>query len=311
MEPQTGLLFHANVAFHAVDEKGENEGKFVVTGVNLKDKTVTVRPYADINGRKNVVKLSALNHGITTFAFDENSEAKELAVKMEADAANKANNITDYKQLSELPSKVLHASHGAIQKQLKDGAKSYNITFPSSDIPMVNRENGGTELVKNYSIRNKLDSHDFLLPTDEAKKKLEDAWLNEERNARFGTTFISTGRRGSSSHAIRGYQNADYNNKQRNPWSEHIATANGEKHSYYEDEYGASTPSIKALRQRFKREQIDRAKKAGTLNETIDHLAPLGAIQDKVKGYGARLSCQKALAILWARHVTWVFWEIS
>nr|WP_281720019.1 SNF2-related protein [Nitrosomonas nitrosa] len=308
MEPQTGQVFHANVAFHAVDEKGESEGKFVVTGVNLKVKTVTVRPYADINGRKKIVKLSALNHGITPFAFDADSEAKELAAKMESDAANKANNITDYKQLAELPSRVLHASHDAIQKQLKDGAKSYNITFPSSDIPMVSRENGGIELVKNYSIRNKLDSHDFLLPTDEAKKKLEDAWLNEERNARFGTTFISTGRRGSSSqtHAVKEYQNADYSNKQRNPWSEHIAAANGEKHSYYEDEYGTSTPSIKALRERFKREQIERAKKADTLNETIDHLAPLGVIQDKVKGYGAKVKLpKKALAILWAKARHW------
>lgn len=305
MEPKTGLVLHANVAFHAVDEKGENEGKFVVTGVNLKEKTVTVRPYADINGRKKAVKLSDLNHGIKPFAFNEDSEAKELAAKMESDAANKANNITDYKQLSELPSRVLRESHDAIQQQLKEGARSYKISFHAGKVPMVHRESGGIDLVNNYSIRDKLDSHDFLLPTDDARKKLADAWLDEERNVRFGTTFVKTGRRGSSSsqtHAVREYQNADYSSKQHNPWSEHVASANGEKHSYYEDEYGASTPSIKALRERLKKEQIDRAKKATTLTDTINILAPLGAVQDKVKGYGAKVKLpRKALAILWAK----------
>lgn len=300
--PQSGHVFHAGVAFSAIDENGRNEGKFVVTGINLKNRSVSVRGYADIDGRKRTVKLADLNHGIVLFSFSEDDEAKEVAVKLSARAADEVNNIKDYKQIIGLPSKVLIESYDSIQRQLKEGAKSYKVTFPSGKIPMTNRENGNLELVNNYSIRDKLESHDFLLPTDESKKKMEDAWLDEERNIKFGTTVISSGRRGRSSsqtHAIKEYRGADYRNKKVNPLSEHVAAVNGESFSPYD---GSGSETLNTLKTRLHKEQIDRAKKATTLNETIDHLAPLGAIQNYASGYGARVKLpKKSLAIIWAK----------
>lgn len=302
MEPQTGHVFHAGFAFHAVDNDGKEEGKFVVTGVNLKDRTVSVRGYADIGGSKRTVKLADLKHGITPFAFSEEDEAKAVSAKIEAKVAEGLSDIKDYKQLAGIPSNVLTTSGAAIQAQLKEGARNYKLSIPNGKLPMINKESGAFDLVDHYSVRDKLDTHDFVLPTDENKKRLEDAWMDQERNVRFGTEILTSGRKRSGSgqtHAVKEYRGASYNEKKVNPLSSHVAIVNGESFSQYG---GDTARSIKALNDRFHREQIERAKKAKTLNQAIEEVAPLGAIQDYTRGYGARVKLpKKALAILWAK----------
>lgn len=304
MEPQSGNVFHAGFAFHAVNEGGEKEGQFVVTGVNLKDRTVSVRGYADIDGRKRTVKLADLKHGITPFAFSEEDEAKAVSIKIEERAAAGLSDIKDYKQLVGIPSNVLTASGAAIQAQLKEGAKNYKLSIPNGKLPMINKESGAFDLVDHYSVRDKLDTHDFVLPTDENKKRLEDAWMDQERNIKFGTeAFTSSRKRGSNSsgvtHAIKEYRGASFGDKKVNPFSSHVASTNGESFSYYDER---TSKSVKALKDRFHKEQVERAKKAKTLNQTIDEVAPLGVVQDYTKGHGAHVKLpKKALAILWAK----------
>ena len=304
IEPTSGAVFHAGAAFEAVDKSGAPEGKYVVTGVNVKAGTVTVRGYADLDGRKRTLKVDELKHGVTPFAFDGDAEAAEVGAKMESQAADQANSITDYKQLASIPAKVLSASYDSIQRQLKEGAKSYKMTFPHGQIPMVNRETGGLDLVEHYSLREKVDTHDFLMPTEDGRKRMEDAWLAEERGVRFGTRTQTHGRRGSQTKTLasKKYPGARYDANHINPWSQHVAEANGETFSHYESTYGSEPSSIKALRNRLQSEQIESAKRAKTLSETIDRIAPTGRLNDPSGGYGSSVTMPKrAIAVAWAK----------
>ena len=304
IQPETGEAFHAGVAFSAVDGEGKDEGKFVVTGVNLRAGTVTVRPYAaTTGGRSKSVKLADLAHGVTKFKFDADEEAKTVAAELERAAAENLNNIKSYDDVMKMPPSVLAAAHDSIQKQLKEGAKTYKVNFSAvGKIPMINRETGQISLVESYSHRDKGETHDYLLPTEENKAKIEQAWKDAERGAKFGTGSVSTGRRGnakSKTVAEKHFPGASLDNKSRNPWSDLYSKLNGGQGVGY---YGDDTPQIRELRERFNAEQLERVKKAPTFKDALAEAMPLGKVSDRDAGYSAAVALPKrALAMLWAK----------
>ena len=304
IQPETGEAFHAGVAFHAKADDGADEGKFVVTGVNLRGGTVTVRPYASTtSGRSKTVKLADLAHGVTQFKFDADEEGRQVAAELERAAADKVNNISAYEDVMKMPPAVLTAAHDSIQQQLKEGAKSHKVRSSTvGNIPMINKETGDLKMADWYQVGDLGATHDFLLPTEEAKAKVEQAWKDAERGVKFSTGTVTTGRRGNTKYATtaeKKYPGADYNNKSLNPFSDLYSKLKGGKGVGY---YGDDTPELRELRQRFEAEQMDRIKRAKTFKEALTEAMPMGKVSDKDAGYSAKVALPKrALAMLWAK----------
>ena len=303
IQPETGQAFHAGVAFHAKADDGTDEGKFVVTGVNLRAGTVTVRKYASTDGgRQKTVALKNLAHGITPFKFDADEEAKTVAAELERAASEKVNNITSFEDVMSMPPSVLAAAHDSLQKQLKEGAKTYKVRFPYGKVAMINRETGELKMAESYEHPKLGDTHDYLLPTEENRKKIEQAWKDAERGASFGTGTLTSGRRGNTKYqttAEKHFPGASYTEKNRNPWSDLYSKMNGGKGVSY---YGDEPAELRELRQRFEAEQMERVKRAKTFKEALTEAMPLGQVTDKMGGHNATVRFPKrALAMLWAR----------
>lgn len=303
IQPETGEAFHAGVAFEAVADDGTNEGKFVVTGVNLRGGTVTVRPYASTTGgRSKTVALKDLAHGVTPFKFDADAEAKEVAEHLERAAADRVNNIAHWDDLKTMPSAVLEASNESIQRQLFKGAKDYSVRFPYGDIPMINKETGKVERVSQYSVKDKEATHDFLLPTDANKEKVIQAWAEEERTKRYGqTTYQKRKNSRTEWKNVVQYPNADYNSKSRNPMTSILEGMSPPKDPVASS-LGRESPLVKEARERFEREQLERVRRAPSFKEALAEAVPLTSFSE----YGSTDSAypiyhKRALAMLWAR----------
>jgi SNF2 family DNA or RNA helicase/predicted RNA methylase len=302
IQAQTGQPFHAGVAFSAVADDGTQEGKFVVTGVNLRGGTVTVRPYASVTGGTKTVELAKLAHGVTPFQFDGEAEGKEVAAALEKAAGEKLNNIESFDDVMKMPAAVLERAHDSIQAQLKAGAKSHKVRFPGDKVPMINRETGQPEMVENWNHSSRHDTHDYLLPTEANRQKVAQAWMAAERGAKFGTGTLTTGRKSSQKHstvAEKQFPGTAYGEKSRNPWANLHSKLNGGVGVGYS---GDDTPQIKQLRDRFNAEQSERVKRAKTFKEALTEAMPLGQVSDKNAGYSAAVKLPKrVLAMLWAK----------
>jgi len=298
IQPQTGEPYHAGVAFHAVADDGVDEGKFVVTGVNLRAGTVSVRPYASTTGGgQKTVALEKLAHGVTAFQFDAEAEGREVAAEMERRAADRVNNIAHWDDLKTMPSAALEAANGSIQRQLFQGAKDYSVRFPYGDIPMINKETGKIEHVSQYSAKEKEATHDFLLPTDANKDKAIQAWMDEERTKKYGQTSFQ--KRKNSRTEWRNsveYPGADYNNRSRNPMTS-VLNDMSEK-----TQAGGDSSLVKQAKERFAKEQLARVRRAPTFKDALAEAVSLSSFPEYGGTDTTRPAYNKrALAMLWAR----------
>lgn len=301
VQPQTGEVFHVGIAFSAVGSDGKDEGRYVVTGVNPKAGTVSVRPYAPLFGaRPKTVKLNDLAHGITPFKFSAAEEENEVAGQMEQELTDKAGAIKSFDDVWTLPKNIVERSNESIQRQLKEGAKSYQVQFPHGRVPMINRETGQIKMAAGYEHQKMGDTHDYLLPTEENIKRAEQAWMDAERGAKFGTSAQDLGRNKTKVIAEKHYPSADYLERYRNPFSSLVAKLSGDiRYNAYMDEDSAS---LKALRDRLNTEQMNRIKKAKTFNEALSEAIPLGRVSNPDAGHSATAAFPKrVLAMLWAK----------
>jgi superfamily II DNA or RNA helicase len=301
IHPQTGTVLTADQGM----EFG-NEGKMVVTGANMKSGTVTMRRYADTaGGRKVTVPVSELSDA-KPFKFDAAEEASEVGKVWEAQAAEKLNNLTKWDEIKNLPSTVLEANHDLIQRQIKDGVKAYKFNMPYGDSYMVEKATGKIEKVASYSDRDKHDTHDYLLPTDAAKEKAIQAWMDERRNATVGIKNVakSSGRGSRSgasiSTAAREYKGSSYNEKHVNPMRGLLRDLSGET------SYGSGSRLEREAKRRMETEQVQRIRRAPSAIDALNELVPLGSLLGKRDGYGADSSFyakypKQALALAWAR----------
>lgn len=301
IEPDTGLVVQSGVAFHATKADGGEEGKFVVTGVNMRAGTVTVRRYADTSGgRPRTVPLKELAAGIKPFKFDADAEAAEVSTRIAADAEAALVDLKDWKSLKQLPPDVIERNAARLQEHIKAGAKNYKFNFDHGSVPMVNRETGKIESFDSYDHSRKHDTHDYLLPTADVKEKLTQAWIDAERGAKLGTKFTQHGRKNnqrSTWPAAREYDGAGYNEKHTNPFKRLLESASGGAAS----SYGDDGPAVREARTRLHAEQMQRIRRADSLPAIFDALVPLAKPNGTDHANNHATYPKEALSMAWAR----------
>lgn len=305
IHPQTGTVLTADVGL----DFGK-DGKMVVTGVNMKAGTVSMRRYANTaGGGKVTVPLSELSDA-KPYTFDSKAEADEVGKAMEAAANEKLNSLTKWADVKAMPSAVLEKNRDLIQKQIKDLKASYKGFNDLGDAYMINKETGAIEKVPSYSTNSKHDTHDYLLPTDDAKEKAIQAWVDERRNATITTDYVQRGRgRGSRSGASdqvarRSYKGASYSEKHINPMKTLLDNLSGGSG------YGLDSTLVKEAKKRLEAEQMQTIRRAPNAALAIDALMPLAKISGRTEpgGYSSGTSGKHtanfpkgALALAWAR----------
>lgn len=303
IHPQTGTVLTKDVGM----DFGA-DGKMVVTGVNMKAGTVSMRRYADTaGGRPVTVPLSELADG-KPYQFDAAAEADEVGKAMEAAANEKLNNLTKWDEVKAMPSAVLEKNHDLIQRQIKDGAKSYKFSMPYGSVPMVDKATGELKMAESYEHTKLHDTHDYLLPTDAAKEKAIQAWMDARRNASISTEMVKRTRgSGSRSGAYdylprRQYKGARYDAKSVNPFRSLLGELSGERAVY-----GSGSTLEREAKKRLEAEQVQRIRRASSAHEAIENLMPLakitGGTSDSMGGRtsGKAAYPKEALAMAWAR----------
>jgi superfamily II DNA or RNA helicase/predicted RNA methylase len=307
IHPQTGTVLMANQGM----DFGK-DGKMVVTGVNMKAGTVTMRRHADTaGGRAVTVPMSELSDA-KPFAFDAAAEASEVGKIWEAQAAEKLNSLEKWADVKSLPSSVLEANNDAIQRQIKDAMVAYKGFHDIGDPYMVEKSTGKISKVASYSARGMHDTHDYLLPTDANKEKAIQEWIDERRGATLGIEYVSrkSGRGsrsgGSDRLARRSYKGASYSDKNINPMQRLLKELSGGS------TYGIDSVLEKQAKARLKTEQMQRIRRATSINDVIEGLMPLAKVSgtrasnNSMGGYsndGSNTAKypKDALAMAWAR----------
>jgi len=299
VHPQTGAVLGAGQGL----EFGA-DGKMVVTGVNMRAGTVTMRRYADTGGGRPVtVPMSELADA-KPYQHDEKAEAAEVNAKFEAAAAENLSSLKKWDDVKALPSSVIEANRDLIQQQIKSGTKDYSFSMPYGDVPMVNKETGKIEVVESYSHAKKHDTHDYLLPTESAKELAIQAWMDARREATIGSRFEGGGggRRKSKSYSVaaREYKGVPYSSKHKNPIT-------GVLNSMSEGAtpYGTSSALVKEAKARLETEQMERIRRAPDIKAAVQAILPLAKVEGRTEGYGdaghVAKYPKKALTMLWAR----------
>lgn len=297
IEPDSGHVLRAGVGL----DYGA-EGRFVVSGVNMRAGTVTMRRYADTSGGRPVtVPLKDLAGGIKPFKFDADAEAADVKVALESQANEKVNSISSFDDLKNMPSRVLEANNDSIQRQLKEGVKSYKISPPYEGV-MIERESGKMVRVPSYNVAKLADTHDFLLPTEANKEKAIQAWMDARRGAKYGTDYVSAGGRSKQTKlmARREYPGAEYNAKHINPFKSVLDSLSGGSG------YGQGTSALeRQAKQRLEAEQYERIRRAPTFAAALQETMPLGSISGASDAHSSSRSHvkypKKALTMLWAK----------
>ena len=292
IHPQTGTVMTKDVGLEFPDE-----GKMVVTGVNMKAGTVSLRRYANTAGGKVTVPMDKLSDA-KPYKFDAGAEADEVGKALEAAANEKLNNLTKWEEVKAMPSAVLEKNHDLIQRQIKDGTKSYKFHMPYGSVPMVNRATGELKMAESYEHTDLHDTHDYLLPTEGAREKAIQAWMKERREATISSEYIHTGK-GRSQKSIRkasrSYKGSRYSSKGTNPMKGLLDDLSpGPK------TWGKDSDLLKEAKARLEAEQMQRIRHAGSLEAIVNELTPLAKLEGQESGMIARYP-DKALALAWAR----------
>jgi hypothetical protein len=298
IEPDSGAVFRAGVG---VDTR--EDGRMVVVSVSAKNQTVTMRHYAAIGGVRHVTApLSRLKEGVTTFEVDENSEAQEVSRQLEEQAVSKVGSLKSWDDLKSLPSSVLSANHDTIQRQMKAGAKDYSFRFGHGRIPMIDRVTRQPIMVASYDHQKMGDTHDYILPTEDGREAAIQGWMDSERNKVFEQTTFRRHKNSRPEWRNQvGYVDADYNQRQRNPWSAFLSNLEPAKRSGL----GAvlvGTGLLEKAKARFKREQSGRIRRAGDFKSAVrEGLASAEMPEYGVSGSTVPAWDRRALAALWAK----------
>lgn len=293
IHPQTGTVLAADVGLEFGDE-----GKMVVTGVNMKAGTVSMRRYANMAGGKKVtVPMSELSDA-KPYKFDAGAEADEVNKLMEASANEKLNSLTKWDEVKAMPSAVLEKNHDLIQRQIKDLKASYKGFGDLGDAYMVEKATGKIEKVPSYETTRKHDTHDYLLPTDGAKEKAIQAWVDARREAAVTSGYVHIGNKRSQRSirkAQREYKGVSFSDRAKNPISALLdGMSPGTKN------WGVDSALVKEAKARLEAEQMSRIRRADSLEAIVNELTPLAKIEGSDSGMMARYP-DKALVTAWAR----------
>lgn len=300
VHPQTGTVLAANQGLDF-----EKDGKMVVTGVNMRAGTVTMRHHASMKGGKVTLPMSELADA-KPFKFDAEAEASEVGALMESAANEKLNSLDKWADVKAMPSAVLEKNHDLIQRQMKDAKKSYKGFHDLNDAYMVEKASGKIEKVASYYQKDKHDTHDYLLPTESNKAKAIQAWMDARREASISTkSQAKSSGRGSRSgasitSAAREYKGAGYLERHVNPMRGLLRELSPSQPGYSE-----SSAMEREATAKLKGEQINLIRRASSAEDVLKHLAPLAKVSGSMEGYGERdfkaAYPKDALALAWAR----------
>lgn len=301
IHPQTGTPLTKNVGL----DFGK-DGRMVVEGVSMKTGQVTLRRYASTGGSGRVTLPMSEISDAKPFDFDAKVEADEVGKVMEEQANAKLNNLTKWAEVKDMPSAVLEKNHDLIQRQIKELKSSYKGFNDLGDAYMVDKATGKIEKVASYSTKDKHDTHDYLLPTDAAKDKAIQAWMDARREARISSRSVNRARgRGSRSGgydvlASREYQGAGYSERHINPMRSLLSDLSPDRAIY-----GSKSSLEKEANARLAKEQMERIRRAQTGSAALKELFPLASVGGKAEGgYQRDFKAsypKEALALAWAR----------
>lgn len=295
IHPQTGTALNKDVGLVMPEL-----GKMVVDAVDMRRGTVKLRHYASTSeGSRITLTMDKINDA-KPFAFDSNEEAKEIGRLMIEAAKKNVNNIRSWSSVAAMPSVVLEANRDLIQRQMKDGAKSHTFNFPYGTIAMVDKETGKLQMVEDYKHHKMHDTHDYLLPTDDAREKVIEAWVDARRNSKITTEkrSIKVGRNLTDirKNSAREYADANVLERFDNPFKKLLATLSGQ------ETYDPAMSSLeREARSRLLRRQTGAIKGASTMRDAFEAITPLAEVEgSNVVGYVAKYP-QRPLMDLWAR----------
>lgn len=293
----SGAVLHAGAGIDITDD--DKAARYVITAVNPRGQTVTIRQYGDEKQAKREVDVKELT-GLKPFAYDEKAETEEISRKI-AERPIELKNISD---AMKLPPAVIAANHAAIQKQMWDGVKSYAISAQGNKVALVERATGNPVLAESYEVGGNSDkfsheTHDFMLPTAENKAKIRQAWMDAERDASFGTNYSTTGNRRNQKSVTTAARHYGSSTQTKNPWNDALNELHEDK-KYYG--YESDSPTIKAAKAELQSKQVERVRHAKTFPDALDAAAPSGVIMESQKGHGAWVKLpHKVIATLWAK----------
>lgn len=291
VHPQTGIALAASQGL----DLGA-DGKAVVTGVNMRAGTVTMRSWAGLHGKRSAtMPLSELGDA-KPYQHDEAAEAAEVSRQLEEAAAANLNSLKKWDDVKAMPSSVIEANYDLIHQQVKDGAKAHTFGIGYGGLPMVDKATGKLEMVDYPSLKH--DTHDYVLPTDANKERIKQAWLEAERSKKFGHTYFQ--KRKNSRSEVRNqveYPGARYDRKTSNPWSSAVSDMSPRT------QHGGSDGSVeRELKTRFEKEQLERVRRAPTFKEALSEAVPMADFPSYGSTDGAKPKWnKKAIAVLWAR----------
>lgn len=293
VQPNSGQAYHAGVGVdfpHAEDSPVPEGGQFVVTGVNVPNRTVSLRQYGVANARTVRVPLKMLD-SIEHFQYDEAAEKTAIKAALEEAARSKAGQVEDIKTILDLPHDILRESHDSIQKQLKESFKGYKWQYGYGvAVPMLDKA-GKPVAKRDYDAKDALEDHDLMLPLPEHKEKAIQGYIENAR----GRTFHE-----KSHHNKRG--------REVSSWIE--AQYPGEKsfdHSHTNKWEGDATKKLfgegfaKEAHARFHEEQLARVEKAPNFHDALKDVEPLVDYEYNHGGQRQMKWPHKLLGMLWRK----------
>lgn len=301
IEPSSGIVLTGNTGLDMKETDGSTT-KWVVEGVNIDSGDVRLRRWGQVgsDARSITVGLDKLAGGIAQFEYNQKSEAEHVSKVLQEQAAAKLNSLKKWADIEAMPSAVLESNNDLIQRQLKEGAKNYTFSFDYGNIPMIDKRTGELSMHESYSHRDLGETHDYLLPTEANKKKLEDAWIDAERLSLVDQELVRGARNKTWWNAKKTYSGTKYGSRYENPFTSLLNKWNGDA-----GHYGSQTNTMRTMRNRFENEQVARIRRAGNLDDIMGNLLPLAEVSGREEGYGSRnfdaKYPEKALLNAWAR----------
>jgi superfamily II DNA or RNA helicase/predicted RNA methylase len=286
IQPQNGMAFRKGVAFEIPHADNVTGGRYVSTGAYPKDGEngmVAVRPYGGQGGSTMRFKISALAHA-KAFEYDAKAEEDEIGKAIAAAAASGAKSFRSFHDLRSIPSGAMKSINSDLQKIVKDGIRSYNFNQDGS-VALLDKD-GSVVVSSAYGVKQLLDTHDVMMPTDENREKAIEAFISDQANVKFQKEYTPGRSRYSNQITV--------TVKPQFPSARSITSTINQWVTIGDNLFG--TGFAKEAGERFQKQQFDAARHAKTFGGAVLALAPTAIGEYGTMGAWPR----KALAVMWA-----------
>lgn len=237
IEPKTGHAWTVGAGFESTGAKDSplpgngQPSKWVVTGVDIDTGKLTCRRWGTSFPFSVDVEIGRMKSGAVPFAHDQAAEDAAIAEdrKTVATVALGRGDGGPKKpaDLKGLPPDIIEQNAEAYQKRFKEAARSYAVTHDSG-VPMLGPD-GDAELVRSYDVRRKIDTHDFMLPTETNREKAIAGYAAHAEGRTISSNLVH-GRRGSiKANGIKteyagnfGSHGNPWEGPMRNLWGNHV-----------------------------------------------------------------------------------------